>query len=414
MKGTPVGNHRRRRATRAGVGSAVAALALAASGQQASADTLAVTKKGAQGKGSFVEAVKRANESREADTIVFARDLRGKVRLPGRGVGIQGELVIQGRGYGKSGAKRFKRVRLKGPKGGAVLEVKRDGHLSARELYLDRAFLSAEQAAGLTVRDSYLTGQDTVNRPGIYHGYGYGSQLKVLDTTVTEFKQGIDTYRTSGRIERSTITSNEGRGGVQAGSYTHLRVSKSTISGNVISPTPAGHRADGGGLTTVYYGSMEVVNSTITGNSAEGPGSRGGGVYGEVDVQNSTIADNSAEIGGGLFGSVDYEDAHLANSILFGNESTGAGGEDCAGTVISGGGNLVGSPGDCALVGTDLAGVDPNLSKLADNGGPTRTMAIPKGSPADGLAVKKTATDFDQRGVKRGKNPDAGAYERKG
>jgi hypothetical protein len=60
---------------------------------------------------------------------------------------------------------------------------------------------------------------------------------------------------------------------------------------------------------------------------------------------------------------------------------------------------------------TDLGGVDPKLGRLTDNGGPTETRALKPGSSAIGLAIPKSAPKFDQRGVKRGKSPDAGAYE---
>jgi hypothetical protein len=57
--------------------------------------------------------------------------------------------------------------------------------------------------------------------------------------------------------------------------------------------------------------------------------------------------------------------------------------------------------------------VDPKLGSLADNGGPTLTMALLPGSPAidAGSAVGAPATD--QRGVARPQGPgvDIGAFE---
>ena len=51
------------------------------------------------------------------------------------------------------------------------------------------------------------------------------------------------------------------------------------------------------------------------------------------------------------------------------------------------------------------------LGKLATNGGPTKTVALKKGSRAINHAGPD-APELDQRGVKRGKKPDIGAYER--
>jgi hypothetical protein len=62
---------------------------------------------------------------------------------------------------------------------------------------------------------------------------------------------------------------------------------------------------------------------------------------------------------------------------------------------------------------SDITGVDPGLWPLDDNGGPTKTMALRPQSPAIDHAIVKQATKFDQRGVRRGKHPDAGAFERK-
>ena len=55
---------------------------------------------------------------------------------------------------------------------------------------------------------------------------------------------------------------------------------------------------------------------------------------------------------------------------------------------------------------------NPKLGKLARNGGPTKTVALKKGSPAIGEAKRSTAPGKDQRGRKRDRRPDVGAFER--
>src|SRR5262249_44043164 len=54
---------------------------------------------------------------------------------------------------------------------------------------------------------------------------------------------------------------------------------------------------------------------------------------------------------------------------------------------------------------------DPKLGPLADNGGPTQTMALLPGSPALNAAGPALAPATDQRGFARGAAPDIGAYE---
>ena len=54
---------------------------------------------------------------------------------------------------------------------------------------------------------------------------------------------------------------------------------------------------------------------------------------------------------------------------------------------------------------------NPKLAALANNGGPTKTMALPKGSPAIDAGVTAGAPATDQRGKPRDAKPDVGAYE---
>jgi methionine-rich copper-binding protein CopC len=69
-------------------------------------------------------------------------------------------------------------------------------------------------------------------------------------------------------------------------------------------------------------------------------------------------------------------------------------------------------PGD-NLVGSALIPIDPRLGPLADNGGPTLTMALLADSPARGAGSLAFATATDQRGLPRtvGGEIDLGAYQ---
>ncbi len=72
---------------------------------------------------------------------------------------------------------------------------------------------------------------------------------------------------------------------------------------------------------------------------------------------------------------------------------------DLVGQFASSGHNLIGDTTEAGgFDETDILNVDPLLGPLADNGGPTMTMALLPGSPAIDAGDNTDAPDFDQRG----------------
>ncbi|MGO9957102.1 MAG: choice-of-anchor Q domain-containing protein [Solirubrobacteraceae bacterium] len=138
-----------------------------------------------------------------------------------------------------------------------------------------------------------------------------------------------------------------------------------------------------------------MVNATIAANLVGGPGNPGTGPLG-------TGGPGDAGMGGGIsaYGSITSQ-----NTLVSGNSGT-----NCLGVVTDHGHNL--SFPDNSCPGTNG---DPMLGPLADNGGPTQTMALGAGSaaidqvPATGAGCPAT----DQRGVSRpqGAACDIGAFE---
>ena len=186
----------------------------------------------------------------------------------------------------------------------------------------------------------------------------------------------------------STISGNtnldQSRGG---GIYNtgSLKLMNCTVSGNTSSL--------GGGIANL--GALTIANSTIAGNSVTPsdnyPG-QGGGIFnsGALSVTNTTISCNSAATGGGIFTKSGGTPANLSNTIVAGNTAT-----DLTADVngpVAGGYNLIGDGtgmtsngyGDSGhnQVGTSSNPIDPKLGPLADNGGPTQTMALLSNSPA--------------------------------
>jgi hypothetical protein len=215
----------------------------------------------------------------------------------------------------------------------------------------------------------------------------------------------------------------DGGGGIANGGTATL--TNCTLSGNSVQGR-IDHGALGGGVNN--SGTLELTNCTLSANSATNASwatrstADGGGVYntGTVELTNCTLSANSANnyannyaaYGGGVY---NYGTATLNNSIV----ANSLGGDIYTYEVrISGSNNLVedgsGLPG--WLTG------DPDLGALKDNGGPTLTMALLPGSPANDAGSNALALDAsgnplttDQRGAGyvriSGSRVDIGAYE---
>ncbi|HEX7379036.1 MAG TPA: choice-of-anchor Q domain-containing protein, partial [Pirellulales bacterium] len=267
--------------------------------------------------------------------------------------------------------------------------------------------------ATATVDDSSFTGNSALYGGGIYN---FG-QITINDSTL----QGNSTSGPDGN-----------------GLYDGGGLDNDGGTANVTASTFVDNSARGtGGGIEAHGGSVTVTNSTFSGNSAT---ASGGGmllVYtgGTAWVNSSTFSNNSAASGGGLVVSIEQFGGHVAvaNTIVAGNTATG-GDPDVAGQFTPSDHDLIGIVGNAtgfnttgswaSLVGTASAPIAPKLGPLADNGGPTQTMALLAGSPAINAGdnhpestgvTGMTAPTTDQRGEPRmtASNPaiDIGAYE---
>ena len=216
-----------------------------------------------------------------------------------------------------------------------------------------------------------------------------------------------------------------------------------TITGSTISANEA---YSGGGIyMTNGSPAITVLNSTISGNSAE---TSGGGVFvevGDATFNNTTVTGNRATAvegyngdGGGIYnqgGAVTVRNTILAGNMDPPDAWNTVSADDCggAGGIVSDGYNILGNDTGCTFtggagdqIGTEVAPLDPLLGALVANGGPTLTHALEVVSPAldaanpavpgsGGSACEST----DQRGVPRpadgdpvpGAICDIGAYE---
>jgi len=132
---------------------------------------------------------------------------------------------------------------------------------------------------------------------------------------------------------------------------------------------------------------------------------------GGLSLTNCTVAFNTASAqadGAPLVGGVSATGALMVNTLLAANSPLA-----CASSGIIDGGHNLNSDASCAFTDpTSLSNTDPRLGPLADNGGPTLTLALLPGSPAIGAADSASAPSTDQRGFPRPSgSADIGAYQ---
>ncbi len=310
-----------------------------------------------------------------------------------------------------------------------------------------------ENSGALTLDDCTLSGNHVATGSSGYFGDGgglanYGTATlngctvsgNSAANTSTGYGGGLGGYgggvSNSGTIALTdcTLSGNSGSGLFNDGTAT---LTDCTLSGNsagagggvqnqsavtLTDCTLSGNDGQGGGLWN--SGTANLIDSTVSGNNAFFAG--GGGVFnaGTANLTDCTVSDNSAAYGGGLHGGT----FTLTNTIVAGNtDPSGASDIDSVfygGTNVSGSDNLIGTGGSAGLAN----GVNGNivltslnnlgLAPLANNGGPTQTMALHSGSAAIGAGViadypgTTTPITTDQRGLPLDlPNPDIGAYQ---
>ncbi len=277
-------------------------------------------------------------------------------------------------------------------------------------------------ASAVTVTNSTFT-----NNFADYGGAIYGDFVTVTNSTFTnndadEYGGAIDTDVVT--VTNSTFTNNsvydENGGAISANTAT---VTNSTFTGNyadeedggaiyaddaltVTGSTFAGNFSDeddGGAIAA--YGTAVVANSTFSGNWADDDG---GAIYsnGTTTITNDTFSGNWSWDGNALH--IAYGGT-LTNSILSGAAP------QCRDSIADGGGNVV---TDNSCPGTVKSAAQIQLGPLANNGGPTQTMALGPLSAAIDAGVNASCaaapvSGRDQRGTARpqGLRCDSGAYE---
>jgi len=218
--------------------------------------------------------------------------------------------------------------------------------------------------------------------PGSNGGHGgsgmggaiYGSDVKIKNCT---FAQNY------------TVAGNGGNGG---------------DGGNGGMGYSGGDGSDGGGAGYGGNGGVAGGLAGVAGARGEAGPASGGGSLGRTGYEGSP----------GLVGNPGYNHVESSrSSVRTVNTIFGPGpAANCQG-IIDGGNNLS-TDASCNFGSTGFNNTDPQLGPLADNGGPTQTMALPATSPAVGRGNDSLALGTDQRGLPRIGRSDIGAFEVQG
>ena len=436
--------------------------ALFLSAMTAQAATLTVTSSGDSGAGTLRQAILDASTS-GGDTINFA--ISGVITLESGELAIAKNLTITGPGANVLTVRR-------NPAAGApefrIFFIGNGAHVTISGLTIRNG---RDYNSGAILNDgSTLTVNNCVFTANSGGGYGGGGIMNdgsnanarltvnncVFDGNTAEFMAaGILNFSTGGSanltvsncifsnnsafdggatvnyasggtatavVSNTTLTGNSaseqvGRAGaihnnaVSVGGRAMLTVSNCTFTNNSTDYA-------GGGIYN-SAGNLQVSNSTFSGNSASG---NGGGIYTEYDraavrITNCTFSGNSAGSGGGIYCQGDTT-VTVGNTLL----KRGATGENIynAAHFVSrghnlsndaGGGDNGTGPGGLLNQPGDIRNTNPQIAPLADNGGPTKTMALLPNSPAINAGNDAIAPPRDQRGYLRNGTSDIGAFE---
>ena len=291
----------------------------------------------------------------------------------------------------------------------------------------------------LTIQNSVFTGNSADGGGGaLYNQKGpLNIQSSVFtNNTVGAVNDGASDggalYISTGNvtIQDSTISGN--RCGNDGGGIYHsqgtLTIINSTISNNQAQYGSAISRFCGTCNLAYSNNATTITNSTITGNSifaARVSSTQGGALFFDAathTISNSTIANNSApEAVGGNIQITGGAILNLRSTIVSGGTDV-SGNRDIfvnTASTINSSDSLVQNPGGFlnGTVTNTITGQSPLLAALANNGGPTQTMALQGGSPAIDKGANPSALAFDQRGtpfVRSIGQTDIGAFEVQG
>lgn len=321
-------------------------------------------------------------------------------------------------------------------------------------------FTSAYVTGSITVTDSLFSFNATSESGGGAMFYSDGTADLVMDGTTFQHNTAdswggafyvkspiVDVTITNGVMSLNSASS--GSAVAYINNSGDLTISNSSFEDNTVTY---------GGSGAIYVssgGNATITGSLFSGNSAVyGGGAVANGIDGVLTINNSTFTGNTGSYGGAIFSSAAMVLNQCTISANTATYPVGGGGVTIqssasltlSGTIVAGNSASVSALADIALdqaqaqpatIASDnsllgavdaritvtgsgnVSSTDPGLDPLADNGGPTRTMALQADSAAVDAGPDPVATfvgnGFDQRGtpflrVSDGR-ADIGAFE---
>jgi len=318
------------------------------------------------GAGSLRDAVTQSEANTTADTIVFAKNLTGKIVLTSGELSISQPLKVKGPGAGK--------ILVDGNSNSRIFNVAdgnnaKDAAFSISGLSLYNGDADAEDGGAifstesLTMKGCVVLGSSAESGGGVYVKNDTNIKALISDSTIsgntatTNWGGGL--YLSAGggvSVINSTVTGNTAKlngGGAYLGinGNPSIPVQKITVTGSVFTKNSAD--ISGGGLAINADSHRVTITKTeISGNTSK---SNGGGLYlGDTDatVTGSTIAGNSttgvASAGGGVFvfaSTATFKDSHiLGNTAFESGGGIGFDGDAFDGNILTvNGGNIAGN-----------------------------------------------------------------------
>jgi CSLREA domain-containing protein len=266
----------------------------------------------------------------------------------------------------------------------------------------DRTFHVSGAVSATFERITVIGGSVASRGGGIAVDGGATVHLDLVTISNAEARNGgaIAVTDSALEIDRSSLVGNvaEGRGGgISVHGSSTVDIDRSTIAG--------GEATSGGAVWTERGSTLSLERSTLAGNGAV----TGGAILARgatAPITSATIARNSARTAAAM---VIRRGAFLEASLVAGNRSED--GAPCVGDFRSGG--SVGTRGtrSCGFgAPTNQIVRDAGVGPLTGAGGPTPTIPLEPDSAAID-AADMCAGGTDQRGVRRDRLCDAGAYE---
>jgi hypothetical protein len=376
------------------------------------------------GSGSLRQAVLNATDG---DTIQFSLDCPDGAPITlASAISIDKNLTLSGQG---------RNITISGDNSTRIFEITAGKTVRLEYLTLMNANGGENENGGaildggshltivnVTFKNNRLTGS-AGNKGGgaIAHRGGSDSSLTIeksrFEDNSTQNLGGAIFTSPPTTITDTTFSGNVAyRGTVMSYSGQSLTVERSTFNDNVIIKNTDDFPGAGG---AIYFGmgTLQVKNSTFSGNGSDIDANQGGAIftYGSANVLiwNSTFTGNKIWDSNGYYkgGGIHITSTSMLsyyNNILAGNSPDDCALEDSA--IAQNINNLVQVGSGC---GTPLLTSVPLLGPLQDNGGFTHTHALLSGSPAIDSGDNDSCLATDQRGVARpqGAVCDIGAYE---